>query len=199
MTKTAGWYGWKIVDEKIAETAVKEALEEPEQSEGMNLHGFIRDWKKHLAEEEKDNAVVIADSVEELAKKLGVDADALQKQVAEYNAHTTEPREFPPDFPEFMRPKHDPIAIETAPFYALKMKMFHENAIGGMTINENAQVLKKGVPIPGLYAAGDTTRGIIISGDVGVDYVESVFTALTQAYDEGYIAGEEAAEFIKGN
>lgn len=70
------------------------------------------------------------------------------------------------------------------PFYAIKLKMFHENAVGGMTIDDHASVLKNGQPIPGLYAAGDTTRGIMIPGDVGVGYIEGVFTALTQAFNE---------------
>jgi predicted oxidoreductase len=99
--------------------------------------------------------------------------------------------------PDFMRPKHAPMPVEQAPFYAIKMKMFHENSIGGMTIDENASVLKNGIPIPGLYAAGDNTRGIMVSGDIGVDYLEQVFSSLTMAYNEGYIAGTEAAGFCK--
>ena len=51
-------------------------------------------------------------------------------------------------------------------------------------------------PIPGLYAAGDTTRGIMIPGDVGVGYIERVFSALTQAFNEGYIAGVAATEYL---
>lgn len=86
--------------------------------------------------------------------------------------------------------------ISKGPFYAIKLKMFHENAVGGMTIDENASVLKQGRPIPGLYAAGDTTRGIMIPGDVGVGYIEGVFTALTQAFNEGYIAGVAAAKYL---
>ena len=88
------------------------------------------------------------------------------------------------------------LPIGEGPFYALKLKMFHENAVGGMTIDENASVLKNGQPIPGLYAAGDTTRGIMIPGDVGVGYIERVFTALTQAFNEGYIAGVAATEYL---
>ena len=88
------------------------------------------------------------------------------------------------------------LPIAQGPFYAIKLKMFHENAVGGMTIDENASVLKGGAPIPGLYAAGDTTRGIMIPGDVGVGYIEGVFTALTQAFNEGYIAGVAATEYL---
>jgi hypothetical protein len=38
----------------------------------------------------------------------------------------------------------------------------------------------------------------MVSGDIGVDYLERVFSSLTMAYNEGYIAGTEAAGFCKG-
>jgi predicted oxidoreductase len=95
----------------------------------------------------------------------------------------------------FARPAPKPIV--QGPFYAFKLKLFHEDAVGGMTINKNASVLKNGVPVPGLYAAGDTTRGIMVPGEVGVNYIENVFSCLTQAFNEGYIAGVEAAAYAK--
>jgi hypothetical protein len=36
----------------------------------------------------------------------------------------------------------------------------------------------------------------MIPGDVGVGYIERVFSALTQALNEGYIAGVAAAEYV---
>lgn len=68
--------------------------------------------------------------------------------------------------------------------------------MGGMVIDKNANVLKEGTPIPGLYAAGDTTRGVMVPGDIGVQYIEGVFTALTYAFNSGYISGEEAARYV---
>lgn len=65
--------------------------------------------------------------------------------------------------------------------------MLDDDEGGGMTIDYNALVLKQESPIPGLYAAGDTTRGIMIAGDVGVGYIEGIFTALHQALNESYI------------
>lgn len=198
LVKTSKWYGYKIVDDRICETAIGEALKEPPQSEGMDLPAFQKNWREVFAEEALDNAIIIADTLEELADKCGfADKAGFIDQVKAYNESTLTPRVFPPDFPEFMKPKHDAIAIEQGPFYAIKMKMFHENAIGGMTIDENASVLKGGSPIPGLYACGDNTRGIMGHGDVCVDYLESVFTSLTMAYNEGYIAGTEAANYCR--
>ena len=197
LAKDPKWHGWKIVDDAICETAIAEAMQEPPQSKGMDLPKFQANWRAVFAEEELDRAIVSADTLEELAVKLEIPAELLVQEVAAYNASTSEPLVFPPDFPEFMKPKHPPMKIEKAPFYAIKMKMFHENSIGGMTIDKNASVLKRGKPIPGLYAAGDTTRGIMVSGDIGVDYLEGVFTSLTMAYNEGYIAGTEAAGYAK--
>ena len=99
--------------------------------------------------------------------------------------------------PPMFGPPKAKMPISKGPFYALKLKLFHENAVGGMTIDEHASVLKQGKPVPGLYAAGDTTRGIMIPGDIGVGYIEMVFTALTQAFNEGYIAGVEAAAYTE--
>ena len=89
-----------------------------------------------------------------------------------------------------------PQPIQHGPFYAVKQKLFHENAVGGINIDENTNVTKNGAAIPGLYAAGDTTRGIMVAGDIGVTYIEMVFSALTYAFNSGYIAGTEAANYI---
>jgi predicted oxidoreductase len=91
-----------------------------------------------------------------------------------------------------MKPPH---ALDTPPYYAVFMKMFQENAIGGMTIDENTNVLKEGKPISGLYAVGDNTRGIMLSGDVGVNFIESVVSAMTFAMNSGYLSAEKACEY----
>ena len=195
LTKDPHWYGWKLVDDAMAETAIAEAMEEPPQSPGMDLPKFQARWREVLAEEALDNAVIIADTMEDLAEKLGADPAALRGHIEAYNEKARHPAPADPDMPEFMRPKHAPILFGKAPYYAIKMKMFHENAIGGMTIDENASVLRGGQPIPGLYACGDTTRGIMFAGDLSVSYLEGVFSSLTMAYDEGFIAGTEAARY----
>lgn len=197
LTQDPKWHGWKIVDDDMARIAVEESMAEPPQSPGMDLPKFQARWRQVLQEEALDNAVVMADTPEELAETLGIDLEQFRKNIADYNESTKHPRPLPPDMPEFMRPKHPPMAFGKAPYYAIKMKMFHENAIGGMTIDENASVLRNGEPIPGLYACGDTTRGIMFAGDLSVSYLEGVFTSLTQAYNEGYIAGVEAARFAQ--
>ncbi len=189
------WYGWKIVDSAIVEKAIEEAMEEPPQSPGMDLPAFQSHWREVFAEEAEDGSIVVADTLEDLADRCGFDRENFLWRVLTYNAGVQTNPAVPEDMPEFMRPRHAPMPLAAAPYYAIKMKMFHENAIGGMTIDENASVLRHGRPIPGLYACGDNTRGIMVSGDVAVNYLEGVFSSLTMAYNEGYIAGLEAAAY----
>lgn len=213
LTKDPKWFIWKIVDDNIAATAIADAMEQPEQSPGMNLKAFMKNWRQVVDEEITAGAIVKADTLEELAEKLGIDPQELVKNAADYNESTKHAAPAPSGMPPLMADDDedapDPEAmakifgtpkpklpVAQGPFYALKLKMFHENAVGGMTIDENASVLKQGKPIPGLYAAGDTTRGIMIPGDVGVGYIEQVFTALTQAFNEGYIAGVSAIDYV---
>ena len=179
-------------------------------AQGPDLHGidlghFLRHWKAVLAEEAEDHSVVIADTLEELAEKLGFDPERFVSDIAQYHRSLSETPPVPPapspdgpgdgemDLSFLMGPPPRP--MEAGPYYAIKMKLFHENSVGGMVIDENTRVLRDGAPIPGLYAAGDNTRGIMLPGNIGVRYIERVFSALTVAFNTGYIAGVEAAAF----
>jgi fumarate reductase flavoprotein subunit len=189
-------YCWCVVDDAIAQAAIDRAMGQPPQSLEMDLPAFLKNWREVLVEEEKAESLVSAPTLEELCQKLGFDWDTFKAGIDQYNESTKNPVALPPDMdPMFARPAPKPVA--QGPFYAFKLKLFHEDAVGGMTINKNASVLKNGVPVPGLYAAGDTTRGIMVPGEVGVNYIENVFSCLTQAFNEGYIAGEEAAAYAK--
>lgn len=58
--------------------------------------------------------------------------------------------------------------IETPPFYAARVRMAVHYTMGGIVINEKAQVLsKEREPIKGLYAAGEVTTGVHGSNRVG--------------------------------
>lgn len=93
------------------------------------------------------------------------------------------------------RPKAVP--LEQGPYYAIYEGCFQENAIGGMTIDEQTRVQRGGIPIPGLYACGDNTRGIMLPGDIGVAFIEGVLSAMTFAMTSGYVAAQAVAEQMK--
>jgi flavocytochrome c len=98
---------------------------------------------------------VQADTIEDLAKQLGLDPAALKATVDEYNA------------------KNDAFGrktmgkVTTAPFYGAITKPSSHYTMGGVAINENAQVLDKdGKAIEGLYAAGEVVGGLYGAGRI---------------------------------
>ena len=96
-------------------------------------------------------------TLEELAGQLGIPADQFAQAVSRYNA--------------WQKAGHDddfgrsatgmPGALETAPFYAVRVKPAIHHTMGGLSVNTETQVLRAdGTPIGGLYAAGEVTGGL---------------------------------------
>lgn len=122
-----------------------------------------------------------ADTIEELAKKIGVDPANLKKSVDEFNKHVEAKSK-----DEFGRTLYQD-KIDTAPFYAGARVPTVHHTMGGIQINTNAEVLnKEGKVIPGLYAAGETTGGIHGTNRLGGN-------ALADINVFGRIAGKNAA------
>lgn len=106
-----------------------------------------------------------ADTLQELAQKLKIDAATLEKTVADFNTYAAAGKD-----PEFQRgddyysrfmgdASHTPNPslgpIVTAPFYALELHPGDLSSTCGLNANARAQVLDgNGAVIPGLYAAG---------------------------------------------
>ncbi|HQO94774.1 MAG TPA: flavocytochrome c [Sedimentibacter sp.] len=94
------------------------------------------------------------DTLEELAKEIGVPAENLVQTIAEYN--------------EAVDTKNDPfgrtllnVKMAKGPFYAIPRVPALHHTMGGLRIDTLARVLDtKGEPIPGLYAGGEVTGGI---------------------------------------
>ena len=135
-------------------------------------------WNFFYAPGKPFNSFVIsADSLEELAEKIGVPAENLAKTVETYNANveskTTD--EFGRQFTEdSLNPAYSVAInkIEGEHFYAVPLHALCVMTLGGVEINTDAQVLDaNGTAIPGLYAAGEVTGGIwgkFVSGGTGV-------------------------------
>ena len=118
-----------------------------------------------------DHVMYKADSIEGLAAAIGVPADTLAETIATYNAAVDA---------EFGR-KLDGTdgnynlainKIEGDMFYAIRLHALCVMTLGGVTANENMQVMDEtNNVIPGLYAAGECVGGIwgkFVSGGTGV-------------------------------
>lgn len=117
-----------------------------------------------------------ADTLEELAGKLGIPADALTQTAAAFNEAAAAGTD------EFGRTLAA-AQSEEGPYYALEMHIRYYASLGGLHINDNMQVLNTAQePIPGLYAAGEVVGGL--EGDV---YMGA--TLFGWAIASGYTAG----------
>lgn len=130
---------------------------------------------------------VEADSIEELAEKMGADSAELEATVAEYNQMSKdgEDTSFGKDA-EFMTP------IEDGKFYAAHMTMNNSGTHGGLKIDIDGKVIdESGDTIPGLYAAGEVASGQILYKE----YPGSG-TAILSYLTFGREAGKAATEAI---
>ncbi len=133
--------------------------------------------------------VFVADSLEELAGKTGIDPAGLKRTVAEYN--------------RFCEKGHDDIfnksyrllrPVKTPRFYAARLLPGAYGTLGGIKINHKTEVLDRDwKKIPGLYAVG--TDSCTIYGDSYVFILPG--NTMGFAINSGRIAGENAIEYIR--
>ena len=91
-------------------------------------------------------------SLENLAKRLGIDPKGLANTIAKYKTYAESGND-----PEFGR-KTFGCKFDTLPYYGVKIEPAVHATLGGIAINTKAQALdKNGVPIKGLYAVGQVT------------------------------------------
>lgn len=133
------------------------------------------------------NGLIIADSIEELAEKTGIDAETLEETIENYNDMCETGDE------EFFKPKRYMKPLRKAPYYAAAIRPSGYGTVGGIRINENCEACDKDfMPIPGLYAAGADSCNI---------YDDSYMfllpgNSMGYAVNTGRIAGMEAAEYV---
>ncbi|MDP3897941.1 MAG: FAD-dependent oxidoreductase [Mesorhizobium sp.] len=180
--------GRRFVDESRGYVAHgKAVLEQPGQTTTLVFDESIR---KSVAApviatfERLGVTVHQADTLEELASKVGAPVEEFVRTVTAFNAAVADgaaPGATPPKATLASR-------IETAPFYAFSpLAPGITLTFGGIMINANAQVLEAdGRVIPGLFAAGEGAGAAFHHDYIGGG-------ALTNCLVMGRIAGRQAA------
>ena len=122
-------------------------------------------------------------TLDDIAKKYGVPADALKETVKKYNEGVKAKKD------EFGKQESALSEInEAGPFYVIRLSPKPHHTMGGLKINAKAEVIssKTNKPIPGLYAAGEITGGTHGASRLGT-------VAITDCIVFGMIAGENLA------
>ena len=166
---------WNIFSQANVDGIFRKFLLDPSLSDEIDCY---RHYQEDLDRETtyKVPAVVKADTIEELAEKLGMDAAVLTRTISEYNRFCRQKKDeqFGKD-PKFL------VSRDAGPFYAVYAQRFSEAAMGGLMVNADCQVLRNdGSPIPGLYGVGDATSAMHRKGELAV--ISELTWAVASAY-----------------
>ena len=119
--------------------------------------------------------------------KLGFDAEAMLETVARYNAAVNAGHDEEYDRTNLVGSSGDLLPIAEPPFYAVHCRAGTTHFNGGLSVDTDMAVLDVfGQPIPGLYAAGETTGGFH-----GAGYMSGTFVGMALIF--GRVAGRSAA------
>ncbi|HVN97387.1 MAG TPA: FAD-dependent oxidoreductase [Syntrophorhabdaceae bacterium] len=183
-------FTYRLSDDSILQILMEKGIEKQvgmDNPVGTRPVDFARELKAALERGSTD--VFAADSIEELAEKMGVEKDVLKATVEEYNNFCARGHDelFAKDR-KYLRPLKGP------KFYAIRARCIFLGTLGGIKINHRAEVIdKKGNIIPGLYAGGFDAGGMW-----GDSYCIKVSSGLSAGFaaNSGRIAGKNVLKYL---
>ena len=133
-----------------------------------------------------------ADTIAELAEKMGFDPEVLEATVEEYNSYCATGVD-----EAFGKDAQYLAAVEGGPYYGIVGSSYCYSTCGGLDINTDFQVLLADgeTPMGGLYAVGTDSMGVLFSEAKA--YVTYGGAAQGWAYTSGRLAGQVVAEAVK--
>lgn len=138
-------------------------------------------------EHNSSQSLVVADSIEELAEKTGIDVENLKNTIEEYNSLSGNYDPFFGKKVQYLKPINGP------KYYAAKHYPAGYGSLGGIKVNDNLQVLTdEGKTIPGLYACG--TDACSIFGDSYCFILPG--NTMGFALNSGRMAGKNAVDYM---
>ena len=150
------------------------------------LDQTIRDRVKAIEFYDKVGLVVTGQSVEELAKKDGLDAEKLIITVDKWNQSVADHNDA-----DFGRTTGMERNISQGPFFSIHIAPAVHYTMGGVAINDKTEVLKEnGQSIMGLFAAGEIVGGLHGNNRIGGN-------SIAETVIFGRQAGQQAFKFIQ--
>ncbi|MEY8562069.1 flavocytochrome c [Eggerthellaceae bacterium 3-80] len=145
--------------------------------------GLVEQHADEYENSESRGVIVKADTLEEVANTQGVDPDALQATVDQWNEYCANGED--PDF----NYSAEMNTIDEGPYYLMACKPAVHYTMGGLHITPEAEVLSVDEEvIPGLYAAGE-----VAGHKMGTNRLGSC--SMSDIYTFGRIAGKNAANY----
>ena len=155
---------WQVYD---AHTAWD--VQEGYTSDGFKIEDLVADGK-----------IIEAQTIEELAEKLGVKTENLQTSIDQFNKAVSGEAADPFGRKVFQYP------LDKGPYYVCNVYVKVHHTMGGIEITPNCEVLDtQGNVIPGFFAAGEVTGGIHGANRLGGNAIADLIVF-------GQIAGQNA-------
>lgn len=130
-----------------------------------------------------------ANTILELAEKMGMAPEKLAETVAHYNADAGKGNDS-----KFGKPAEYMIPVTDGPYYGFKLNVGAFCTMGGLQVDlENRVLDQKGQPVSGLYAAGNDAAGLV--GDTYGPNMPG--TCVGYAFFSGRNSGKNAAAYVK--
>ena len=158
----------------------------PFDNGALNNIPFDTVWDKMNQKLIDDGYIQTADTIEELAEKLNIPADALASTVEKYNGYCDDGVD-----PDYYKESYRLTKLDTPPYYGVRTGAWHLATFDGLLINTDMQVLDQdNQPIEGLYAIGDCSGGFFSTS------YPNLFTGLAcgRTTTEGYLVGQALAQ-----
>ena len=153
------------------------AIYNQEVADRLNLEEKFADEYARCLE---DDVFFKADTLEEVAEHYGINAENLVETMDKYNEGIENNND------EFGRTT-SMVTMKEGPWFILEGVVSVHHTMGGVEINENAEVLDtEGNVMPGLFAAGEVTGSIHGNNRVGTCAIADITVF-------GRIAGRNAA------
>lgn len=171
--------------------------------QGVDRYAMLA-WKLPQPDQPAEH-LKVADTIEDLARQLDLDPDALSETVERFNGFARQgvdvdfhrgenPWDLAWGDPE-CAPNPSLGTVEKAPYYAVRVLTGALSTRGGLRVNAHGQVLAAidGQPIPGLYAAGNCSTSSPAGTYAGPG--ATLGAGMTVGYLAGqHVAAERAAE-----
>jgi len=137
-----------------------------------------------------DKYMFKADTLEELADKIGVNKKNFLETVSKYNENCKKGADL-----DFFKRNDALVPINKPPYYAFFGKLMTDGAFGGVQVNPEMQAYRPdGGLVEGLYVTGDFASGRFINLG-GVKH--QVLNDLSWAFSSGFLAGTNAGKYLK--
>jgi fumarate reductase flavoprotein subunit len=181
-------YGLIDSDIKHCMARSREIVSGMEREAGGN-GAWVRDLDAELEAGVERGTVLKGGDWDDVGRQMGAGPGILASTVATYNTHCAHgwDNQF---FKEagFLHPLHAP------PYYAVLGRQGFDTTLGGIKVTRSMEVIdRRGVPVAGLFAAGDCA-----SGWEHENYnLRHPGSALTFALCSGYIAGRQAGKYLR--